>query len=71
MNVLESLGINPAFAAVSMLWVLTFGIALSELIRYHRRTIGKPVWFWLIVIFLVPAGQFLAIVYFYRARRRE
>ena len=67
---ISSLGINPGFAAIIALWITTYGAAFAWLIRRAKTEHSLPIWLWLIVIFLLPAGQFVAMLYFFRTRRR-
>ena len=67
---IASLGIQPALLMLIALWLATYGAALAWLIRRARTERAAPICFWLIVIILVPAGQFVAMLYFFRASRR-
>lgn len=66
---IASLGIHPALLMLTALWLATYGAALAWLISRARTERAAPVCFWLIVIVLVPAGQFVAMLYFFRASR--
>ena len=67
---ISPLGINPGFAAIIALWFATYGAAIAWLIRRARSDRAHPICFWLFVIFLLPAGQFVAMLYFFRASRQ-
>lgn len=67
---IASLGISPALLLLTALWVGTYGAAFAWLIRRAKTARADPICFWLIVIFFVPAGQFVALLYFFRASRQ-
>ncbi len=66
---ISSLGINPGFAAITALWFATYCLAIAWLYRCARANLVSVIWFWLIVILLIPAGQFVAMLYCFRVSR--
>ena len=65
-----SLGINPILTVIIALWLMSYVAAIVWLLRYARTSPYKPIWFWLIVVLFIPAGQFFAFVYLFREQRR-
>ncbi len=70
-DMLSSLGINPLYAAIMSLWVLSYVIALRLFIERYRRTKDVSVGFWLLLALFIPAGQVFAIIYLCQGRRQK
>ncbi len=60
----SALGINPLFVALTALWFGSYGFVIARLMRR-----AEPICFWFFLIVLLPAGQFIALLYFSRDKK--
>ncbi|MYH66729.1 MAG: hypothetical protein F4136_14025 [Chloroflexi bacterium] len=65
------LGINPAHIAITALWFASYGLALAWLLRRARAGLVERTWLWSLIIFFIPAGQFVAMFWLFSASRKD